>query len=359
MERLKKQHRWYPKVTRRDLLITSGICAVTCILCFLLSFLGDGTNYAPMIFVLSVFMTARFTNGYVYGIVMSLVDVLLVNYVFTYPYFTFNFTLAGYPITFISSLAVSLTTSALTSRAKQSEKIRMEADREKTRSNLLRAVSHDLRTPLTSILGAISAVSENDEALSHEERVALLHSAQDDAQWLIRIVENLLAVTRVDSGGSRVVKTPEAAEEVLAAALAKFKKRFPEVNVQAQVPDEFLMVPMDSLLIEQVIGNLLENAVLHGKNADQIRLSVYRRGQNAVFEVRDNGCGISPEKLKDIRDGKSVSAGTSGDSHRNMGIGLSVCHSIIKAHGGSLYAENAPEGGAVFSFDLALEENYE
>lgn len=359
MKKTERMRRSIPKVSGKDALVSLGIFALACGVCALLSVIDGSANYASMIFILAVFMTARFTNGYFCGIVASLLGVLMVNYAFTYPYFVFNFTLTGYPLTIISMLAVSLTTSALTTRAKQSEKIRLEADREKTRSNLLRAVSHDLRTPLTSILGATSAVMENDEHLSHEERVALLKGAQDDAQWLIRIVENLLAVTRVDAGASQVVKTAEPAEEIIAASVAKFTKRFPEMKVLAKAPDELLMVPMDSVLIEQVISNLLENAALHGQNADCVELSVHREGKNAVFEVRDNGMGIEPDKLADILAGRSVSSGQTTDSRRNMGIGLSVCNSIIKAHGGRMEAENASSGGAVFRFKLALEEIYE
>lgn len=148
-------HRKKTKLSLRDAGITAGIFLFTCLLCFLFRFIGGHANYAPMLFILSVFMTARFTEGYVWGIAASLMDVLTVNYLFTYPYFHFNFTLAGYPVTMISMLAVSLTTSALTSRAKLVERVRIEAEHEKTRSNLLRAVSHDLRTPLTSILGQL------------------------------------------------------------------------------------------------------------------------------------------------------------------------------------------------------------
>ena len=344
---------------KRDVLLSFGIFILTCGLCVLLSFIGSSTNYAPMIFILSVFMTARFTNGYVCGIAAALLGVLVVNYAFTYPYLSFNFTLAGYPITIISMLAVSVTTSALTSRAKESEKIKIEAEREKTRSNLLRAVSHDLRTPLTSILGATSAVLENDAALTHEERVSLLQSAQDDAQWLIRVVENLLAVTRVDAEGSHIVTTPEAAEEVVAAAVAKFHRRFPDIEVIPRAPEELLLVPMDSVLIEQVLLNLLENAAVHGKTVDRIWLSVQKEGNKAVVEVRDNGVGLDPRRVEDITAGRMVSGGEKGDSHRSMGIGISVCHSIIHAHSGCMTAGNAPGGGAVFRFELALEDGYE
>ena len=261
------------KLSVRDAGISFGIFLFTGILCALLRFAGGHANYASMLFILSVFMTARFTEGYVWGIAASLIDVLTVNYLFTYPYFHFNFT-----------LAVSLATSALTSRAKLVERIRIEAEHEKTRSNLLRAVSHDLRTPLTSILGATSAVIEHGETLSQQERVELLEGAQEDARWLIRMVENLLAVTRVDAdGGGQIVKTPEAAEEIIAEAVAKFKKQFPDANVQVRVPDELLIVPMDSVLIGQVLMNLMENAVVHGEKTTHILLSLTKRNNRAFF----------------------------------------------------------------------------
>ena len=187
----------------------------------------------------------------------------------------------------------------------------------------------------------------------------MLQSAQDDAQWLIRVVENLLAVTRVDAEGSHIVTTPEAAEEVVAAAVAKFHRRFPDIEVIPRAPEELLLVPMDSVLIEQVLLNLLENAAVHGKTVDRIWLSVQKEGNKAVFEVRDNGVGLDPRRIEDITAGRMVSGGEMGDSHRSMGIGLSVCHSIIHAHSGCMTAGNAPGGGAVFRFELALEDGYE
>ena len=347
------------KLSVRDAGVAFGIFLFTCILCALLRFVGGHANYASMLFILSVFMTARFTEGYVWGIAASLIDVLTVNYLFTYPYFHFNFTLAGYPITMICMLAVSLATSALTSRAKLVERIRIEAEHEKTRSNLLRAVSHDLRTPLTSILGATSAVIEHGETLSQQERVELLEGAQEDARWLIRMVENLLAVTRVDAdGGGQIVKTPEAAEEIIAEAVAKFKKQFPDANVQVRVPDELLMVPMDSVLIGQVLMNLMENAVVHGEKTTHILLSLTKQNNRAFFEVEDDGVGIDPERLPHIFDGTLPQDNFSHvNGKRSMGIGLSVCDTIVRAHVGVLEAKNRPEGGASFSFSLSITED--
>ncbi len=341
----------------RDLGLTVGILIAACGLCFVLGKIDSNANYVSIVFVLAVFMCARFTEGYLCGILASIAGVLAVNYIFTYPYFRFNFTLSGYPLTILCMLAVSIATSALMTQVKQNERVKMEAEREKMRGNLLRAVSHDLRTPLTSILGATSAVIENDEALTSGERVALLRGAQQDAQWLIRMVENLLAVTRIDGDSrAKIVKTPEAAEEIVAEVVTKFKKRFPGSKLNVRVPDELLIIPMDAVLIEQVIFNLLENAVQHGKTTTCIDLSVSRRGRKAVFEVRDDGVGIDPRKIQGIFEGSvSGSGDAEGDGRRNMGIGLSVCNTIIQAHGGTLRARNSTSGGAVFRFELDAE----
>ena len=342
----------------RDTLISLSVLLCATALCFVLRSVESGTNHVSMIFVLAVFLIARFTKGYFYGIAASLLGVLAVNYIFTYPFFKFNFTLSGYPVAMLCMLAVSMVTSALTSQAKNNESIRIEAEKEKTRSNLLRAVSHDLRTPLTCILGATSAIIENDEVLSKTERINLLREVKEDAQWLIRMVENLLAITRIDGENSaKIVKKQEAAEELVSDTITKFKKRFPGRTVADKVPDELLMVPMDAVLIEQVLINLLENAVLHGESADEICLSVMRTGEDALFEVRDNGVGISTEVLPHIFDGRMrKNSEPAADSKRSMGIGLSVCSTIIAAHGGILRAENASEGGAIFRFSLPLKE---
>ena len=125
-------------------------------------------------------------------------------------------------------------------------------------------MSHDLRTPLTSILGASSAILENDSVLTAKERLTLLGEIHEDAEWLVGMVENLLTVTRVDGAvGANLNKVPEAAEEVVAEAVSKFRKRFPERVISASVPDDLLMVPMDAMLIKQVIINLLENVAFH------------------------------------------------------------------------------------------------
>lgn len=340
----------------RDLAVTVIILAAAAGISGLLNRIDGNDMYVPMVFVLAVFLISRYTDGYLFGTVSSFLCVILVNYVFTYPYFAFNFTISGYPITFITMLVTSVMTSAMTTQIKKQERIKTEVQREKMRANLLRAVSHDLRTPLTSILGTTSALLDNGDKLSPQQQRRLLQESHDDAEWLIRMVENLLSVTRMNQAGAKINKAPEAAEEIVGEAVRKFKKRFPDASVSVSVPDEFLMVPMDAILIEQVIINLLENSVLHGKRKDGISVSVSKETDGALFVVQDRGRGISEEAFSHLFDGYlSGNEESDADSKRNMGIGLSVCMSIIKVHGGEMTAGNLPEGGAKFCFTLPLE----
>lgn len=311
-----------------------------------------------MIFVLVVVLVARLTDGYAYGAAASFVGVVCVNYIFTYPYWEFNFTISGYPLTFFTMLSVSLIVSALTSQIKRQEQLRVETDRETMRANLLRAVSHDLRTPLTSIVGSASAILENDALLPPQQKTALLRNVRSEAQWLIRMVENLLSITRMGDGTARLSKELEAAEEVLSSVAGKFQQRFPGIQLTLTAPREALFVPMDAILIEQVLMNLLENAAAHGQSS-AILLSAERQSAGAVFTVRDNGLGIPEEILPEIFSPALPGKLHAGDDRRNMGIGLSVCSSIVKAHGGSMSACNVREGGAMFRFTLPMEENGE
>ena len=151
----------------------------------------------------------------------------------------------------MAMLVVSIMTSTLTTRIKKQEQLRMESEKEKMRANLLRAVSHDLRTPLTSIYGACSTVIENYDSLDKEKTIKLLGEACSDAQWLTRMVENLLSVTRIDSEKVTVQKTPTVLDELLDTVLVKFRKRYPEIPVELETPDAFIVIPMDSMLIQQ------------------------------------------------------------------------------------------------------------
>lgn len=495
----------------RDTLKMLGLLVMATLVSVILHALDIGDQNIIMTYILSVLLVSRFTMGYFYGIVASVLSVLVFNFFFTIPYFTFNAIQVGYPITFLIMLGAALITSAMTVRIKtqarlavqrerrtevlyeinkkllvtrglenivaltneymvklfersvvfytqdpassakamvlqsgpdddtvfltsederavahwvfanqknagagtdtlmgagafympvssqnnvlgviglsctkgkikpyhrsflrmiayqvamalerqhlsdEQRRILVESAKEKMRSNLLRAISHDLRTPLTGILGASSAIYENGSKLDQQTHDKLIMNIRDDSQWLIRMVENLLSVTRIDEGTMNVAKTPEAAEEIVAEAISRIRKRFPGRKISVSVPDDLLMVPMDGTLIEQVLINLLENAIKHSSAESTIEVDVIKRGSEAAFEVTDHGEGIAEKDFPYLFESYVHNGQRSSDSSRGMGIGLSICMSIIKAHKGTMEAENKETGGAVFRFALPLE----
>ena len=332
-----------------------SVCSVVCLV--FRNNESDGNTYASVMFLLAVFLVSLFTNGYLFGTAASFASVLIINYSFTYPYASFNFTLEGYPLTIFCSLVVSIVTSTLVTKIKKGNELKLLAEKEKTRSNLLRAVSHDLRTPLTTILGSTGAIIDNNDVLDDKQKLKLLYEIKEESEWLIRMVENLLTVTRIEDGSeAKVVKTSEPAEEIIFESVRKFRKRFPDFKVTVSVPEKLIMVPMDAILVQQVIVNILENVVLHAKGATEAQIVLLEKENSALFEISDNGCGIDSEILSRIfdiyreNDGNTVSS----DSKKNMGIGLPVCRTIIKAHNGKMFAENRDCGGALFGFTLPV-----
>ena len=338
--------------------------AVVLFVCFLLNLAIQQVYHTrtliPMIFVLGVFLVSWKTQGYFWGITASSVSVLLVNYTFTYPYWAFDLTSPECIFSAVVMLIVAVMTGALTTKLKEQEKIRSEIEMERMRANLLRAVSHDLRTPLTSIYGASSTIIENFDALTLEQRLKLTQEVQEDAQWLIRMVENLLSVTRIDEGKVELKKIPIVLEELIDSVILKFRKHFPAQKVTVQIPEEFVMIPMDNMLLQQVLFNLLENAVYHAKGMTELILAVECQENMAIFSVRDNGCGIPTERMRNLFSGYLGREDRPMDGTRhNMGIGLSVCSAIVMAHGGEIKAKNRPEGGAEFTFALEMEDSDE
>lgn len=354
-QKLKQKAKEWLVFSWRDLFKTVAILLGAVGLCVLLRQVDARGDFAAMIFVMAVMVVSRLTTGYLFGLAASVVSVVGVNYMFTYPYLAINFTLAGYPLTFLTMLVVSICTCAMTNQLRGQERLRAENEKEKMRANLLRAVSHDIRTPLTSIMGATTAVLDNNDSLTEEDR-ELLTDARSDAQWLIRVVENMLSVTRIGQK-THIKKDLEAAEEVLASAAQVFRKRFPEVRIAVEAPEELLLIPMDPILIGQVLANMLENAVVHGEITTEVHLILRKEGREACFIVRDNGRGIPEEKLPAIRRGTfQPSSDDEKNGKRSMGLGLMVCTAIITAHGGTMEAENRLDGGAEIRFRLPLSE---
>jgi len=155
----------------------------------------------------------------------------------------------------------------------------------------------------------------------------------------------------------RLSKHSTVLEELIDALLVKFHKHYPQQEVLTQIPEEFVSIPMDALLIEQVLMNLLENAVFHAKGMQHLWLRVTCRNNLAFFWVEDDGCGIPAERMDRLFSGLLDSEAPTDTSRSSMGIGLSVCRTIIKAHGSDITVKNRPEGGAAFCFALEMEEN--
>ena len=346
---------------QRDTLFSIAVFLSAFAVNLLIQKLFTTQTLVPMIFVFGVFLISLKTHGYRYGIVSAIVSVFAVNFAFTYPYYAFDFFVEESILSAVIMLIVAVSTSALNIRirdqellrVREQEKLRAESEKERMRGNLLRAISHDLRTPLTSIYGSSSTLMIKYDALPKEQQLKLLGEIREDSEWLIRMVENLLSVTRIDDSKVEVVKTPTVLDELIDSVLMKFSKKHPNQKVITRIPDDFVDIPMDSILIEQVLLNLLENAVFHAKGMTELSLSVSLVENQAVFEVADNGCGIPEDALHKIFTGNYEKAAAPVDGTRsNMGIGLSVCAAIIKAHGSEIFAENRKSGGAVFRFAL-------
>lgn len=310
-----------------------------------------------LFYILAILVIGLLSSDYICGGIAALISVILINYWFTYPFSKLNFSLSGYPLTFFVMLTISLIISTIMIHLKEKTRILqeqesqlVEAEKEKMRANLLRAVSHDLRTPLTSIIGAGNTYIENGKSLSETEKKQLVSNILEDSNWLLEMVENLLSVTRIQTNAAKLKKSLEPVEEVVSEAVFRLKKRHPGASVKVKVPEEFLMIPMDAMLVEQVIINLLENALIHAQSAKPIECIVNYDDGLVSFHIIDYGIGIPADRLENIFDGTAYNV-NAPDSSKGMGIGLCICKTIILAHNGTITARNH-DGGAEFIFTL-------
>lgn len=326
------------------------VAAAMGISCFLNKMISKNPVNTTLLFVFFLIIVSFCTTGYLYGIAYCLLTVLYL--------LKTSILSSGLPVAFAFMLVISLFVSVLASHLNvqadtlaEREKQLSEAEMEKMRANLLRAISHDLRTPLTGIIGNSVAFLENQAQLTEKEKTGIVSNIYEDSNWLINMVENLLSVTRIRDQDLCFSTSEESIEEVVAEALQKMEKRHPECVIHAKIPDEFIMLPMDAILIEQVAINLLENALYHAGSSDPIDFIVEDRGEEVAFTVKDYGVGIPAEKLDDLFDGMDYTNPRSADTHKGMGIGLAICKTIITAHHGTLTGRNHSRG-AEFTFTL-------
>lgn len=303
------------KLLHNNTLFTLTLLGIATALAFLFfSFVSENTANIALLYIIVQILIARYTNGYLHVLFSSVFSVICINFFFTYPFFRLNFTLSGYPVTFIGMLIITLLTTATT-----------------------------------------SSLLSDGSILSDAEKRELLENIENDSSWLLNMVENLLSVTRInDTVTHQVNKTPEIVEEVVAEAVQRLKKRFPSASIIVHVPTDYLLIPMDAILIEQVLINLLENALIHSGSSHSPELTVTDHPDHVTFCVKDFGHGLNPDVIPDIFSGICHNTG-SVDSHKGIGIGLSICKTIIDAHNGYIEAKNHTNG-ALFLFTLPKEE---
>lgn len=240
--------------------------------------------------------------------------------------------------------------------AKEKEEAAIHARNEQLRANLLRAISHDLRTPLTSISGNASNLLTNGEALDGETKHRLYSDIYDDSMWLINLVENLLSVTRLEDGRMNLHISAELVEDVVAEALRHVNRKSVEHHITVEHKDEFLLAKMDAKLIVQVVINIVDNAIKYTPPGSNIKILTERRGDKAVIHIADDGPGISDDVKPHIFDMFYSGANKVADSRRSLGLGLSLCKSIVTVHGGTLTVKDNQPQGTIFTFTLPAEE---
>ncbi len=238
--------------------------------------------------------------------------------------------------------------------ARQKEEAAILAENEQLRANLLRSISHDLRTPLTSISGNAENLLTNSDAMEETDKKIVLNDIYEDSIWLIRLVENLLAITKIGEGQTQLNMTTELMDEVITESLRHIRSK--SHTIETAMGDDLLLAKMDARLISQVIINLVDNAIKYTPDGSTIRIAAEKQGENIAVSVADNGCGIPDEAKQKVFDMFYTGNKAVADCRRSMGLGLALCKSIISLHGGDITVTDNTPTGCVFTFTLPLSE---
>ena len=232
----------------------------------------------------------------------------------------------------------------------------MHAKQEQLRANLLRAISHDLRTPLTGISGNASILQSDSLKMDEQKKQQIYADIYSDAMWLYNLVENLLSVTRFDSRSVSLNLTPELIEEVIAEAIAQVRRRSFGHEIRVRINDDLLMAYMDARLIVLVLINILNNAVKYTPSGSLIEISARREDSMVIVEIADNGPGIPDDVKPRLFDMFYTASKSVPDSRRGLGLGLALCKSIVTAHKGAVWVKDNLPKGSVFGFSLRAKE---
>ena len=311
-------------------------------------------------YILGGLIISIITSSWMYSFLASVISVLAFNFLFTIPRFTLRAYDPSYPVTFGIMFLVALITGSLASRmkeyARESAQAAMQIEKEQLRADLLRSISHDLRTPLTSISGNASNLLSNENEFSQETRMQIYGDIYDDSMWLINLVENLLSVTRIEDGRMDLRMSAELMDEVIAEAMRHTDRNRDGRKIEVSSDEEFILGKMDARLIVQVVINLVDNAVKYTPEGAQIRIHTGKKDGMVVVSVSDTGPGIPDEQKSKVFDMFYTGTNRAADGRRSLGLGLGLCRSIIRAHGGEIWVSDNKPQGAVFTFTLPAEE---
>lgn len=451
------------KLLFRDLGITLGILLLATLVCLGFTELGFTEVNIITVYLLSVLLTAIITGTRFSYVLSAIGSVLVFNYIFVTPHFSFDFYAQGFPITVFLMLIASLTVGTLTDRMqrhtrqstqaayrtnllletnqllqkaatdeevrqvavtqvtkllgrkatvipevvtgtnketlqyaikvqsrvygtliidgsdpleafensvllsilgecalalensrneKEKEEAKLQAENEKLRANLLRSISHDLRTPLTAISGNASILLSGSENLDHETRKQIYGDIYDDSAWLHNLVENLLAITKIEEGRMELRTQPQLVEEIVSEAMQHISRKKSEHTVSVSHEDDLLLAKCDARLIVQVIINLVDNAIKYTPAGSCIAVSTKGENGMAVISVSDNGNGIADREKDRIFQMFYTGSSSVADSRRSLGLGLSLCKSIVEAHSGEICVTDNLPHGTIFTFTL-------
>ena len=277
------------------------------------------------VYILGVLIISIITSSWMYSFLASVISVLAFNFLFTIPRFTLRAYDPSYPVTFGIMFLVALITGSLASRmkeyARESAQAAMQIEKEQLRADLLRSISHDLRTPLTSISGNASNLLSNENEFSQETRMQIYGDIYDDSMWLIKLVENLLSVTRIEDGRMDLRMSAELMDEVIAEAMRHTDRNRDGRKIEVSSDEEFILGKMDARLIVQVVINLVDNAVKYTPEGAQIRIHTGKKDGMVVVSVSDTGPGIPDEQKSKVFDMFYTGTNRAADGRRSWDWG--------------------------------------
>lgn len=256
--------------------------------------------------------------------------------------------------TVIAELILVLQRELLT---REKEEARIQVEREKLKSTLLRSISHDLRTPLTSIAGGANFLVSNLGTVEKNTSKNILQDISNEAMRLNGMVENLLNMTRIQDDNLKVNKKIEVVDDIISTAVSAITNRKDNHILEVEETKDIILFPCDAQLMVQVLINLLDNAFKHTLDTSKVILKTFINDNKIIFQVIDNGRGIEKNQLAHIFDDFFTTSLDQGDHKRGIGLGLAICKAIVEAHNGKISAFNNNLGGATFEISLPLEEN--